>query len=117
MRVRRLARRASIAVALAVFFTSIGQGAGTAVTSKPRTHTVVVEGMKFEPETLTVKAGDTIVWVNKDLFPHSATASNSTFDSQVIAAGASWRYTPKKKGEVAYTCIFHPTMKAHIVVK
>jgi plastocyanin len=64
-----------------------------------------------------VKAGDTIVWVNKDLFPHTATASNSTFNSQVIAAGASWKYVAKKKGAFAYTCVFHPTMKAALLVR
>jgi plastocyanin len=117
MRVRSLIRRASAAAVLAVLATSVGQGAGAAVPVKSRTHTVIIEGTRFQPETLTVRAGDTIVWVNKDLFPHSATASNSSFNSQAIAAGASWRYTPKKKGEFAYTCIFHPTMKAALLVK
>ena len=117
MGVRSLARRTSSAVVLAMLFASVGQGAAGAVPSKPRVHTVIIEGTRFQPETLTVRAGDTIVWVNKDLFPHSATAGKSTFDSQAIAAGASWRYVARKKGEFAYTCIFHPTMKAAIVVK
>jgi plastocyanin len=111
---RSLARNALSAVALAVLFTSIGQAAATAA---PRKHMVIIEGTRFQPESLTVKAGDTIVWVNKDLFPHTATASSSTFDSQVIAAGASWKYVAKKKGEFAYGCLFHPTMKADLLVK
>jgi plastocyanin len=115
--VRPLLRRVSFALVLAVLFASVGQGAGRVVPPKPRTHTVIIEGTRFQPETLTVRAGDTIVWVNKDLFPHTATASNSTFDSQVIAAGASWKLTVKKKGEFAYTCVFHPTMKAALLVK
>ena len=117
MRVSSLVCRGSLAVVLAMLATSVGQGAAAVVPTKSRTHTVTIEGTRFQPETLTVKAGDTIVWVNKDLFPHSATASNSTFNSQVIAAGASWRYIARKKGEFAYTCIFHPTMKAALVVK
>ena len=108
--------RVSCALVLAALFTSAGQAA-RGVPAKPRTHTVIIEGTRFEPETLTVKAGDTVVWVNKDLFPHSATASNATFNSAVIAAGASWRYVAKKKGEFAYTCVFHPTMKASLLVK
>lgn len=99
-----------------MLFASIGQAA-VVVPPRPRTRTVIIEGTRFQPESLTVKAGDTIVWVNKDLFPHTATASNSTFNSQVIAAGASWKYVAKKKGEFAYTCVFHPTMKAALVVK
>ena len=117
MRVRSLMRHVFSALVLAMLLTSVGQGAAGAVPSKPRTHTVVIEGTRFQPETLTDKAGDTIVWVNKDMFPHSATASNSTFNSQVIAAGASWRYTATKKGDFAYACIFHPTMKASLLVK
>jgi plastocyanin len=114
--VRSLLRLVSFAVVLAVLATSIGRAAAV-VPSKPRTHTVIIEGTRFQPESLTVKAGDTIVWVNKDLFPHTATASNSTFNSDVIAAGASWKYTAKKTGEFAYACVFHPTMKADMVVK
>ena len=84
---------------------------------QPQTHTIVIDGMRFEPADLTIHTGDTIVWVNKDLFPHTATAGNSTFDSQVIPAGASWKYVAKKKGEFTYWCLFHPTMKADLLVK
>jgi plastocyanin len=117
MRVRSLMRHAFSVLVLATLLTSVSQGAAGVVPSKPRTHTVIIEGTRFQPETLTVKAGDTIVWVNKDMFPHSATAGNSTFNSQVIAAGASWRYIAKKKGDFDYACIFHPTMKASLLVK
>jgi plastocyanin len=103
-------------VVLAVLFASIGQAAAV-VPSRPRTHTVVIEGTRFQPESLTVRTGDTIVWVNNDLFPHTATATNSTFNSQVIAAGASWKYVAKKKGEFPYGCVFHPTMKASLLVR
>lgn len=109
-------RRVSFAVVLAALVSSASQAAAV-VPSRPRTHTVVIEGTRFQPDTLTVRAGDTIVWVNKDLFPHTATASDSTFNSQVIAAGASWKYLARKKGEFAYACIFHPTMKAALLVK
>src|SRR5688500_5792814 len=37
----------------------------------PATHTIVIAGMKYSPETLTVKRGDIVVWVNKDFFPHT----------------------------------------------
>ena len=85
--------------------------------AKPKTHTVTIEGMRFQPEVLAVAPGDTIVWVNKDLVPHSATADAGSFDSEFIGAGASWRYTIRNKGEFAYFCTFHPTMKARLQVK
>ncbi len=112
----QLFRRASCVLVLVLLFASTGQ-AGAPAPPKPRTHTVIMEGTRFQPETLTVKAGDTVVWVNKDLFPHSATASNTVFDSKAIAVGESWKYVAKKKGDFPYTCVFHPTMKATLVVK
>jgi plastocyanin len=57
------------------------------------------------------------VWVNKDLVPHTATSKAGEFDSQVIPAGKSWRFTTRKKGEFAYVCTFHPTMTATLQVR
>jgi plastocyanin len=85
--------------------------------AKPKTHTVTMEGMRFQPERLTVARGDTIVWVNKDLVPHTATSKAGGFDSQIILAEKSWRFTPRKKGEFAYTCTYHPQMKGMLHVK
>ena len=59
-----------------------------ATPSAAATQTVVIEGVKYEPEALTVNRGDTIVWVNKDPFPHTVTAKGA-FDSHDIAAGKS----------------------------
>lgn len=81
------------------------------------THTVLMEGVAFVPLTLTVKPGDVVVWVNKDLFPHTATARNREFDSGVIAPGKTWKYTAKKPGEFSYVCTLHPTMTGTLVVK
>jgi len=82
----------------------------------PVVHTVTVEGMKFQPENLTVKPGDTVVWVNKDLFPHTATAEGQ-FDSKNIDADKSWEFKPAAKGEFAYVCTYHPTMKGTLRVE
>ena len=73
--------------------------------------------MQFSPASLTVSPGDRIVWVNKDLFPHTATADSKAFDSRDIAAGASWTYVAVRSGEYAYSCTFHPTMKGRLVVR
>jgi plastocyanin len=80
-------------------------------------HTVTIEGMQFNPPQLTVHRGERIVWVNKDLFPHTVTANDKAFDSGSIAADASWAFTPAKAGDYAYSCSFHPTMKGMIKVQ
>jgi plastocyanin len=83
----------------------------------PATHTVTIDASSYQPATLTVRVGDSIVWVNKDLLVHTATTQPGGFDSQAIAPGKSWKYTAKTEGEIAYSCTFHPAMKGTIRVR
>jgi plastocyanin len=83
----------------------------------PSTHTITIEGMKFNPESLEVKSGDTIVWINKDFFSHTATAEKKSFDSGEIKADASWKHVMSTKGAFLYKCTLHPTMKGSLTVK
>ena len=83
----------------------------------PTIHTVVVAGMKFSPETLAVKRGDTVIWVNKDFFPHTATARDGSFDSKEFGTNITWTYVADKAGTFPYICLLHPTMKATLIVK
>ena len=108
-------RAAILAIAAAVIVCVIGPAADER--SKPKTHTVTMENMRFQPERLTVARGDTIVWVNKDLVPHTATSTAGRFDSQVIQPEKSWRFTVRKKGNFPYVCTLHPTMTAMLRVK
>jgi len=104
------------AAALGLLLCSVMPGAA-ALPPKPVTHTITIDGTRFQPETLTVKLGDSILWVNKDPFPHTATAKDGQFDSKSIAAGKSWKYKPAKRGDFDYVCRFHPTMAAVLHVQ
>lgn len=84
---------------------------------RPQTHTVTIEGFRFQPQSVTVTSGDTIVWVNKDLVPHTATSKAGGFDSALIQADKSWRFTVREKGDFAYVCTLHPTMTAMLRVQ
>jgi plastocyanin len=110
--VTRLKAFASVAVA-GIGFLSCGSEPAPA----PSTHTVTMEAVGYVPATVTVHVGDTIVWVNKDPFPHTATSQIGRFDSKEIAAGASWSFKPETPGEFPYECTFHPTMKAMVKVE
>jgi plastocyanin len=85
--------------------------------ARPRTHTVSLEGMRFQPDDLTVALGDTIVWVNKDLVAHTATSESGGFDSKIIEPEQAWTFTIRKRGDFPYVCVLHPTMKAMLRVK
>jgi len=108
-------RLASLCALMALIVCVIGLAASER--PEPKTHTVTMEDMRFQPDVLTVARGDTIVWVNKDLVPHTATSEAGGFDSQMIQAGKSWTYTVRKKGDLAYICTYHPTMKAMLRVQ
>ena len=103
-------RTAAAAVVMAILVAGAGgpRISAATVVRKPVTYTVTIDGARFSPADLTVRAGDTIVWVNKDILAHTATARNGAFDSKVIQPGQRWKYVVKRKGDFAYTCSFHP---------
>jgi len=103
---------------LAACFTVLGLlGAAAEPKTAASTHTVTMENLQFTPQELTVNRGDRIVWMNKDFFPHTATANDKSFDSGSIAANGSWSWHATKSGDYPYGCTFHPTMKAKISVR
>ena len=88
------------------------------------THTVVLEDFAFEPAELTVAAGDTVVFENRDQAPHTAThgeqgapADDPLFDIDLPAADDSGEYTFEEAGDVPVTCKIHPDMNMTITVE
>src|SRR6266576_4404593 len=89
-----------------------------ALTAPPKTHTVEIRGMEFHPAVLTVAVGDTIVWINRDIAPHTATAKGQTsWDTGQLAQGQVWRYVATRAGVAHYVCTFHPTMHGKVVIR
>ena len=113
-------RQAFLALLLmaAVSASAIGAEKGRAAktAAAPARHQVVIEAVAYAPTVLTVHRGDTVVWVNRDPFPHTATAAG-TCDSGAIAAGASWKYVATKAGAFDYLCTLHPNMKGTLKVE
>jgi plastocyanin/uncharacterized membrane protein len=77
---------------------------------------VVIKQMHFEPATLNVKAGVTVQWKNEDIFTHTVTADDGSFDSGPIEPGSSWQTTIRKTGTIGYHCRPHPNMTAELVI-
>lgn len=113
--VREVLRRLSLA-ALLPLMVSAGAAAKLPAAAT-RTHTVTIESVQYSPAHLTVRRGDRIVWINKDLFPHTVTATDKAFDSGSIDVSKSWTFVAKKPGTFNYSCTFHPAMKGTIEVK
>jgi plastocyanin len=111
----KLARACRVAVAGLLMAGTAASTSEVASAAQPRV--VVIENVQFSPQSLTVKSGERITWVNKDLFPHSATADAKAFDSKAIAPNGSWTWVARKPGTYTYMCTFHPTMKGTIAVQ
>lgn len=72
----------------------------------------------FVPNPVTVKVGDSVMWVNNDSIAHTATANNgTTFSSGTIAPGGSFKTTFSAAGTFAYHCAFHPGMVGTVTVQ
>lgn len=97
----------SILTALGLALAAAGCGGGRA----PQVHRVSMHGFAFSPATVTAAPGDTVVFTNSDVAPHTATSAAGGWDSGPIAAGASWKLVVAQGSAAPFGCTFHPTMK------
>jgi plastocyanin len=86
-----------------------------AVPAHAATLQIVMENLVVSPAEASAKVGDTIEWINKDVFAHTATARNGDFDV-TIPPNKTVTSVLKKAGTVEYYCRFHPNMKAVITI-
>ena len=81
----------------------------------PKTYPVVLHDLMFGPTPAQARVGDTIEWDNTDLFLHSATASDGSFDVE-LKPGAKIAMPLKRAGTFDFICRYHPGMKGRLVV-
>lgn len=79
-------------------------------------HRVVIEGMAFTPRVVQARPGDTIAWINKDLFEHNVTSSAGVASGN-FKPGQTWRYTVRSGPSIDYLCSLHPSMTGRIEVQ
>ena len=79
-------------------------------------HRVEIHQFKFVPESITVAAGDTVVWVNLDIVPHTFTATDSSWVSGNMEPDTTWEMAVTDPISGEYFCEYHPTMTASIDV-
>jgi plastocyanin len=77
---------------------------------------VTIADFRFTPATITVHVGDTVTWTNHGPSPHTATASDGSFNTGVLNNGQSASHTFTKPGTFTYTCQIHPFMHGTVVV-
>ncbi len=78
---------------------------------------IAMNSMTFFPRALSVKAGDTLTWVNDDVVPHTMTANDGSVDSGLLMPGDRFTFTFNTAGTFEYKCSIHPEqMRATIEV-
>lgn len=78
---------------------------------------VAIDNFTFNPQRLTVKAGTTVTWTNKDDIPHAVAATDKSFKSKVLDTDNSYSFTFTTPGIYAYFCSLHPHMTGTVVVE
>ena len=78
---------------------------------------VVIKNFAFDQTSVTIKAGESVTWTNQDSVTHHLVGDKGEFDSADLAAGATFTFTFKTAGTVAYHCSIHPSMTGTVVVQ
>jgi plastocyanin len=82
----------------------------------PHSYTIVMEKLKFGILPAQLHKGDSIIWVNRDILRHTATAADHSFDVD-LPAGAKGKTVLTKRGAIAFICRYHPGMRGVLQVK
>jgi len=77
---------------------------------------VLIADYAFKPAAITVVAGTTVAWTQKDDDPHTVTADDASFDSTGLGQGDVYRHTFTAPGRYPYHCSAHPFMKGVVIV-
>lgn len=88
----------------------------SSATEASSTATVDISDFAFVPDTITIKRGGTVTWIQKDSVPHTV-AIEGIPESPSLNQGDTWSYTLDKTGSYKYICSIHPSMEGKIIVK
>ena len=116
---RRVSTGAFVA-ALVLGLAGLGVGAGNVsvnAQAKPETMEVRIDNFSFGPPELTVAAGTTITWTNRDDIPHTVVSPDKVFKSKVLDTDEKFSFTFDTPGTFPYFGSIHPKMTGKVVVR
>lgn len=110
-------RRAVAALGGAALIASCIASVPAARAPNATVHRITIAGFRYQPDTLRVAPGDTVVFRNSDQFGHTASSRTAgQMETALIAGGDSARWIATTEGTVDYICAFHPSMRGVITV-
>ena len=69
----------------------------------------------YSPEPVRVRAGESIAWTNSDAAPHTVTARDGSWGSEILQKGEPWVTTFDEPGVYVYICELHPPRPGSIL--
>ena len=95
-----------------------GQAEKEASTNSAKPNQIVIKDFHFNPETLTVKSGEKVTWINRDEEPHTVVSVEKQFKkSSALDTDQEFTITAGAPGTYTYFCSVHPKMTGTIVVE
>lgn len=78
---------------------------------------VKIDNFSFAPQTLTVRPGTTVMWINHDDVPHTIVSVDKKFASKPLDTDDRFSFTFSAPGTYSYYCSVHPHMMGKIIVR
>jgi plastocyanin len=88
-----------------------------AAEQKSTAQSISIDNFSFTPKEITVAAGTTITWVNRDDVPHTVVSPDKKFRSKALDTDDQFSFTFTDAGTYSYFCSVHPVMTGKIIVK
>jgi len=109
-----VARPAAVATNAVQPATAPSSGASTPA---GETVTVRIDGMRFNPQNITVKPGTTVTWLHGSQMPHTISGNADGMRSGTLYNGQQYSHTFSATGSYNYVCDLHPSMRGSVVVE
>jgi len=90
---------------------------GTLTKAAPADPKVSIANFAFAPDAVTIAAGDTVTWSNRDGAPHGLAFKDGAPGVGSLLPGASFSRTYDQPGTYDYVCAVHPFMAGKVVVQ
>ena len=116
MLARRPSRNVLLVIGLAVLWAALAFAAGASAARAGDGHVVEIVDFAYAPADLTVAVGDTVTFTNLDAVEHTATATDGSWGTGLLAEGESAAITFSAAGTYDYLCTPHPSMTGRITV-
>ncbi len=99
-------------------FFALGGEMKNADSTSAKENKIEIKDFAFNPQTLTVKSGEKVTWINRDEEPHTVVSVEKQFKkSTALDTDQEFTITAGAPGTYTYFCSVHPKMTGTIIVE